>query len=271
MPTEAISAQATSTEAIETARPCAVVPIYNHATALPNTLNALHEAGLAIVVVNDGSALECSDFLRGLTTELAHIELYLVEHDINQGKGAAFLTGMKHALQLGFSHALQIDADGQHDNNDIPAMLALMNNEPGALIVAYPAYDETIPKLRFYGRYLTHVWVWIHTLSLSIKDSMCGFRIYPLVEAISLMEEENVAKRMDFDCDFIVRWFWRGYGLSQMESKVIYPEDGASSFRLVRDNILITKMHTRLFFGMLRRLPSLLANKRNAHGSQGNR
>ena len=248
-------------------KPCAVVPVYNHAEPLPSALLALHAEGLAIVIVNDGSAAACSAFLQSLPARYPLMTLHVVEHKQNKGKGAAFLTGMQFAAQHGYSHALQIDADGQHDNADIKKMLALMHAEPKALVVAYPAFDETVPKLRFYGRYLTHVWVWIHTLSFTIRDSMCGFRIYPLAASIALMESENVATRMDFDCDFIVRWFWRGYAVAQMESKVIYPVGGVSSFRLVRDNILITKMHTRLFFGMLWRLPGLLLRKWKAHGS----
>src|SRR5690606_17949432 len=82
--------------------------------------------------------------------------------------------------ERGFSHALQIDADGQHDAADIPALLALAKANPEALVSGWPQYGDDMPRSRRYGRWITHFWVWIETLSLAIKDSMCGFRVYPL-------------------------------------------------------------------------------------------
>ena len=90
------------------------------------------------------------------------------------------LTGLRHAAQQGYSHALQIDADGQHRIADIPRFLEQAVAHPRALIVGCPEYDSTVPVLRLWARYLTHVWVSINTLSRQIKDSMCGFRVYPL-------------------------------------------------------------------------------------------
>ena len=125
------------------------------------------------------------------TTELlrrlaeSHQWVTLIEHDNNQGKGGAVITGLKAAFADGFTHALQVDADGQHQLDDIPKMLAKAVQHPNSVISGLPQYDASIPKGRLYGRYLTHFWVWIETLSLQIKDSMCGFRVYPLAETIA--------------------------------------------------------------------------------------
>jgi len=159
---------------------------------------------------------------------------------------------------MGFTHALQIDADGQHATADIPLFLAAMAESPNALIAGYPQFDKSVPLFRYYGRYATHIWVWINTLSTTIRDSMCGFRLYPLNAACELFRSENIGNRMDFDCEFIVRWYWRGLAIKQLKTQVIYPESGNSNFKLLRDNALISWMHTKLFFGMLLRIPSLL-------------
>jgi hypothetical protein len=156
---------------------------------------------------------------------------------------------------------LQVDADGQHEIGDIPRFLAQSAAHPDAVISGCPIYDRSVPALRLYARYLTHVWVWINTLSLDIRDSMCGFRVYPLAPVIALIKRRRVGQRMNFDTEVIVRLFWAGVPVQNLATRVSYPLDGVSHFRAFRDNVLITRMHVSLFFGMLPRIPSLLGRK----------
>ena len=116
-----------------------------------------------------------------------------------------------------------------------------------------------MPAGRRYGRYLTHGLVWLNTLSLSIPDSLCGFRVYPLGAVMSLMAEEYIGRRMDFDVEIIVRLYWRGVPMRWLPTAVTYPLDGVSHFRMVRDNARMVALQLRLFGGMLLRLPRLLA------------
>jgi hypothetical protein len=118
-----------------------------------------------------------------------------------------------------------------------------------------------VPRSRLYGRYATHVWVWINTLSLDIRDSMCGFRMYPLASLLPLLERTRIGARMDFDSDVIVRLHWRGVPVRNQPTRVTYPQDGISHFRLWRDNVRISALHARLFVGMLWRSPLLLWRK----------
>ena len=156
---------------------------------------------------------------------------------------------------------LQVDADGQHCIADVPRFIQQAAARPEALIVGYPQYDESVPSIRLYGRYLTHAWVWINTLSLQIKDSMCGFRIYPVAPVLSLIQHRTLGSRMDFDTEILVRLCWDGVDIVNVRTKVGYPADGVSHFRLWFDNVLISRMHATLFFGMLVRAPQLLARK----------
>lgn len=142
--------------------------------------------------------------------------------------------------------------------------MTLAQSNPGAVISGAPDY-RNVPRLRLYGRYLTHVWVWINTLSLEIQDSMCGFRIYPLEITLGVLEKSYTGDRMDFDPEILVRLHWDGVRIIQMRTTVTYPRDGVSHFRGVRDNVLISWMHTRLFFGMVWRLPRLLLRNRSSY------
>ena len=162
---------------------CAIIPVYNHPDKLDYLVTRLSEFNLPVIMVDDGSNTECSQILKRLERENANMMLQV--HSINRGKGAAIKTGMGMAQKTGFTHALQIDADAQHDLNDVPHFVEEMKKYPDALIAGYPLYDETIPRYRYYGRYASHVWTWINTLAMTIKDSMCGFRIYPITQSLS--------------------------------------------------------------------------------------
>jgi len=212
-------------------------------------------------MVNDGSAEQATNLFQQLAQKYTY--LTLVEHSINQGKGGAVQTGLKVAYSQGFTHALQIDADGQHDLNDVDKMLSESKNHPKALISGKPIYDESVPKHRYYARNITHFWVWIETLSFQIKDTMCGYRVYPLAETVELLSQQAIGKRMDFDIEIMVRLYWQKIECRFMPTAVEYPEDGISHFRAFEDNVLISWMHTKLFFGMLMRVPSLLLRKFN--------
>jgi len=239
--------------------PCAIVPVFNHHQVLELTINDINQYNLPIILVDDGSGITCKNVMEDLVNRSENI--FLLVRPVNGGKGAAVKSGLNEAKLLGFSHALQLDADGQHDSNDIPLFLLTAKNNPETLVAGRPVYDESVPKGRYYSRYLTHLWVWINTLSFNISDSMCGFRVYPVVLSEYLISKENMGQRMDFDTEFMVRWYWRGYSIIQLPTKVIYPENGISHFLAWRDNKLISWMHTRLFFGMLIRSPRLLFNK----------
>ncbi|WP_392463752.1 glycosyltransferase [Aeromonas dhakensis] len=229
--------------------PCILIPCYNHAGPLAAVLARLAEFELPCLLVDDGSEPVAAAALDALAAQ--HPWVSLLRHSHNQGKGGAVMTGLRRAHELGFSHALQVDADGQHDLTDLPALLAEARQHPAALVSGRPLYDDSVPKGRLYGRYITHVWVWIETLSFAIKDSMCGFRVYPLASTCALLERVALGRRMDFDTEVMVRLHWAGVPMRFVPTRVIYPVDGRSHFRLFRDNLDISWMHTRLVCRLL--------------------
>lgn len=237
---------------------CAVIPVFNHAHLVSQVFKPINKLGIHCIIVNDGGDKQATEQLRGLfqNTEGAT----LVEQFPNAGKGVAVTLGFNKALELGFSHAVQVDADGQHAVEDISKLLNKAEQHPDAVVTGVPLYDASVPSVRFYSRYITHCFVWLETLSFKIKDSMCGFRVYPLAPTVSILNR-SAASRMDFDTNIIVRLFWRGVDVISVPTQVKYPENGVSNFRMFRDNMRISWMHTKLTLGMLIRLPWLLARK----------
>jgi glycosyltransferase involved in cell wall biosynthesis len=236
--------------------------VFDHERAVGATTAGLRTHGLTVLLVDDGSGPTCAAELDRLAAADPGVRLLRLPE--NRGKGAAVRAGLEAAAAAGFTHALQIDADGQHDSTDVPGFVAAASAEPESLICGRPLFDTSVPRHRLYLRYLTHVMVWINTLSFDIPDSMCGLRVYPLAVVLPLLAAEPPGGRMDFDVEVLVRLHWAGVPMRWLPTRVSYPLDGVSHFRLVHDNWLITVMHTRLFFGMLRRAPGLIARRLRA-------
>jgi len=241
-------------------KPCIIIPCYNHGPMMAGVLARLEKFNLPCLLIDDGSEDATAHELQRLAECTPAVSLTRLVH--NQGKGAAVMAGLQQAAREGYTHAVQVDADGQHQLEDLPAMLAEAKTYPDMLISGRPIYDDSIPKSRLYGRYITHFWVWIETLSLSLKDSMCGFRVYPVAPCIALMRKQVLGERMDFDTDIMVKLYWQGTPSRFLPTRVTYPADGLSHFDALKDNLRISWMHTRLFFGMLPRIPQLLRQRR---------
>jgi predicted LPLAT superfamily acyltransferase len=248
-------------------KPCVVVPVYNHGTPLASTVSRLAAYALPIIVVDDGSDAPTKAAIATIAERYTITVLTLPQ---NGGKGAAVIAGLRAAAAAGHTHALQVDADGQHDLGDLPKLLAAARSNPAALICGAPRFDESAPKSRLRGRRITAFWVAIETLSLTTPDTMCGFRVYPLAACTALLDSVALGRRMDFDIEIAVRLHWRRVPLVPVPTNVVYPQGGTSNFRLLRDNALITKLHAKLTLGMLLRLPMLLGRRlaRGVHWSE---
>jgi len=238
--------------------PVVVIPVYNHGPSALRMVQAVRAQGWPCIVVDDGSRAECAALLDEAARDPG---VRLLRWARNRGKGAAVVAALHEALARGHSHALQIDADGQHDAMDIPRFFERSRARPDAVICGTPLYDASVPKGRLVGRYVTHVWVWINTLSLDVRDSMCGYRLYPLAATQALLERASIGERMEFDTEIIVRLHWQGVPVVNLPTRVTYPRSGVSHFRMWRDNLRISGMHARLFAGMLARLPWLLGRR----------
>ena len=220
---------------------------------------ALLESGLNVILIDDASDDKNAHILDDYNN--SNDEITLVRNEVNTGKGGAVKSGFLKARDNSFSHVLQIDADGQHDINDIPNILRLGEENPNAVITGVPVYDKTVSKGRYYARYISHFWVWIETLSFDIQDSMCGFRLYPLKPVLDVMSKVKLGHRMDFDPEVLVRLHWAGVTIISFMTKVKYIQGGLSNFRPFQDNLLISLRHTYLVIGMLVRLPFIIARR----------
>jgi predicted LPLAT superfamily acyltransferase len=245
-------------------RACAVVPCYNHGATAGAVVERLIAHGLDTLVIDDGSDATTAQALRVLAQQQPRMQVLRLEP--NGGKGAAMVYGLREAAKRGFTHALQIDADGQHDLNDVPRFLQEGRRQPNAVVCGLPRFDASAPPSRRYGRWITHFWVWLETRSFAIGDSLCGYRLYPLAPTLAIAERVSLARGMSFDIDVVVRLAWEGLPIVNVPTTVTYPPGGISHFRLLRDNLRISGTHARLVLGMLSRL--VLRPRREMHWSR---
>jgi len=243
-------------------RPCFVVPAFDPGPALAETLAGLSPHGLPIYVTDDGSGPETRELLAGLAAANPLVRPARLE--ANQGKGAAVLDAMRRAAAEGHTHAFQVDADHQHDLGAVPAFLEAAKARPGALVAGYPVYDGSAPLSRRYGRWANHLWVHVNTLSLGLRDSLCGFRIYPLAPALALADRVRLGRGMTFDTDIAVRLHWEGVDAISLPVGVTYPEGGATHFRPWGDTARLVALHAALFLTMAFRFPRLFRARKPA-------
>lgn len=235
---------------------CLLIPHYNHERQFIAFLPQLAASGLPLVIVDDGSSDESRTQVATAAKKYSSVHFFALQR--NRGKGGAVKAGLLFARNLGFTHAIQIDADGQHNVADIEEFVRRSQQQPKAIICGKPVFDESAPKARLYGRKVTDFWVALETLSLKIKDGLCGFRVYPITQIENVLDHYFVGNRMDFDTELLVKAVWLNTELIFINTKVIYPEQSVSHFNYLRDNLLLIKLHSRLMLGMLIRLPMLL-------------
>lgn len=239
-----------------------LMPSFNTGDMLLATVAAARRFWSPVWVVIDGSTDGSEAAL------LRHAErdpgLRILQRPRNGGKGAAILDGLRLAERNGFTHALTMDADGQHPAALIPDFMAASAGRPDAMILGTPVFADDAPALRVHGRRISNAWANLETLWAGIGDSLFGFRVYPIAELRRIMEGTRWMRRFDFDAEAAVKLSWAGVPAINLAAPVKYVDraaGGVSHFRYVRDNVLLTWMHARLMVEFSRRLPGLLARR----------
>lgn len=235
-----------------------LIPSFNPGPNVYDTVRAALAQWSPVWVVVDGSTDGTAEGLQALAREVDGLRVLVLPE--NRGKGAAVLEGLTQAAQAGFTHALTMDSDGQHPADLIPAFMAASRQQPAAMVLGKPVFGAEAPALRVKGRKVSNGWANLETLWMGIGDSLYGFRVYPIAPLMRIMRKHRFMRRFDFDPEAVVRLCWAGVWPVNIDAPVRYlsaEEGGVSHFNYLRDNVLLTWMHTRLFLGFLVRLPML--------------
>jgi len=239
-----------------------LIPSYNPGERVLETVRAARAQWDPIWVIVDGSTDGSAEKLRAMARSDSGLRVLVRAH--NGGKGAALLDGLIAAQREGFTHALTMDADGQHPADQIGAFMRASEADPQAMILGDPVFDASAPRIRLRGRRIANWCTNLETLWAGVHDSLFGFRVYPIGPLIEVMQQSRGMRRFDFDPEAVVRLTWRGVPVINLPAPVRYftPEEGGvSHFNYWRDNVLLTSMYLRLCPGFLVRLPRLGARR----------
>lgn len=239
-----------------------LIPSFNPGPKVYDTVRGARTFWNPVWVVVDGSTDETPAGLAALAARDGGLRVIVLPR--NSGKGAAVLHGIDLAAQEGYTHALTMDSDGQHPAEMIPAFMAASSADPACMVLGVPQFDASAPSLRVKGRRISNWWANLETLWSGIGDSLFGFRVYPIEPLGKVMRRQRWMRRFDFDPEAAVRMCWAGVMPINLAAPVRYfrpDEGGVSHFNYLRDNVLLTWMHTRLFIGFVLRLPLLIARR----------
>jgi len=239
-----------------------LIPSYNPGRKVFETVRAARDQWNPVWVVVDGSTDGTAADLQEMAREDPGLRVFVRPR--NGGKGAAVLDGLIEAAAQGFTHVLTMDSDGQHPAERIGAFMAASSQHPQAMVLGEPLFDASAPSLRVKGRKVSNWWANLETLWAGIHDSLFGFRVYPVQPLLRLMRSSSWMRRFDFDVEAVVRLSWAGVPALNLPATVRYftpAEGGVSHFNYWRDNVLLSSMHARLFFGFLLRFPLLITRR----------
>lgn len=233
-----------------------LIPIFDHGATIAGVVAQILPHGLPCLIVDDGSAEPTRKVLSQL--ESAHPEVSVLRRKRNGGRGAALKSGYGAALERGFSHVIQLDADGQHCAEDVPRFVDAIKSDPEALVLGAPRFDASAPRARIYGRQLSRAMVWLSTLSLAVEDPLCGFRGIPLAATCQLLRQRELGDHMEFDPELVIALVRRGLRVCNLPTRVVYAQGGLSHFDLWRDNARLSRVYARALAGVPRELPGAL-------------
>ncbi|MFN0129296.1 MAG: glycosyltransferase family 2 protein [Verrucomicrobiales bacterium] len=240
-----------------------LIPSYNTGPRVLETVRRALTRWEPVWVVVDGSTDGTTELLQAEAAREPHLHVFVLPR--NSGKGAALLHGLQEARRLGFTHALAMDADGQHPAESILDFMALSCDHPDAVILGRPVFDVSVPAERLFGRRISNFWANLETLWLGIEDSLFGFRVYPIEPLVQIMKHTRFMRHFDFDPEAAVRLVWAGHRPLCLPAPCRYfspAEGGVSHFHYLRTNTVLAWMHARLVVGALLRLPRLFRLRR---------
>jgi glycosyltransferase involved in cell wall biosynthesis len=237
---------------------CAI-PVYNNKGTVRRIAEECRAILRNVVVIDDGST---DTDISGL---LAGLDVVVLKHEKNLGKGRAILTASRYIENSGGMYMITIDADGQHLPSDIRKFTPLMRRDEPSLIIGCRNFKTAnVPTSSRFGRLFANFWLMVETGQV-VPDCQSGFRAYP-VHYLNLLRFRG--SHYDFEAEILARAAWAGLQFKTVNIDVLYPKPGerVSSFRPFLDNLRLTHTHAMM---VSRRMMPVRHKKLFENGSSG--
>jgi len=231
---------------------CVIIPVYNSEKLIADVLKSVLQHTEDLIVVNDGSTdgtLEAIEHIKRNTFQkrVTFESFELVSYTKNRGKGYALQCGFRKAVEMGFTHAVTMDADGQHLATDIATLVQTAEKQPNAIIVGMRRFDNpNMPPSSVFANNFSNFWFMVQT-GKRLPDTQTGFRVYPLQRIGKIRLLTN---RFEAELEILVRSAWRNIPIVSQPISVYYPppNERLSHFRGGKDFFRISVLNTVLCF-----------------------
>jgi len=221
-------------------RLCVIIPTYNNGGTIGKVIEDVKRHGLQVIVVDDGSTDNTPAVLEALSDGIL-----TVSYRPNKGKGHALVSGFRKATELGFTHAVTIDADGQHFADDLPVFISQLESCEDTIIVGTRNLtEENMPRQNTFANRFSNFWFRFQT-GIDLPDTQSGYRLYTLA---SLRGLSLITSRYEAELELLVFAAWAGTRITSVPVRVYYPpaEERVSHFRPVYDFVRISILNTVL-------------------------
>ena len=210
---------------------CAIIPAFNEELFITSVIRQAKRHDIDIIVIDDGS--------HDQTSQLAEKEgVHLLRHTCNKGKGIALRHGFQLALEKGYDYIVTLDADGQHNPDEIPRFIAEISDSNADIIAGNRMrFPKDMPASRvFINRLFSRI---VSTLSKQqIPDALCGYRV---IKRGVLESVELNSGRYDIVPEVLIKASKKGFKIFSIDIKSIY-RDERSDIRPLRDGFDFFKL-----------------------------
>ncbi|MFN3234994.1 MAG: glycosyltransferase family 2 protein [Gammaproteobacteria bacterium] len=228
----------------------ALIPAYNEQKTIADVVQSVLKHVETVVVVDDGSTDDTVERIQSLPVTI-------IRNDKNLGKGVSLLTGFKKALQLECDAVIALDADGQHDPQDIPRLINAHQEYPEHMIIAARMKDTHLaPRPRLIANRVSDFFVsWV--AGQKIYDSQSGFRLYPK-EVLEMLADVEYNERFGFETEVLIDLAGVDVEFIAVPIKSCYPDEArASHYKGFRDTAVITRIIVFNLFKKWLNIPGL--------------
>lgn len=235
---------------------CIVIPTYNNETTIRAVVESVLPYSPNVIVVNDGSTDSTTQILQEIENQII-----LISYTKNRGKGYALKQAFAEAKKHNFTHAVTLDADGQHKASDLPLFAEAISQHDDAFIIGSRQFDlPNMPSKNSFANKFSNFWFRVQTAH-NLPDTQTGFRAYPLKR---LNYKGPINNRYEAELEILVRAAWKNIPLVPININVYYPpkEERVSHYRPTIDFIRISLLNTVLCFAaILYGYPSMIIRK----------
>jgi len=227
-----------------------LIPAYNEQKTIKHIVNRCLSYTSHVMVIDDGSSDATLSIVKNTNAEV-------FSNTMNMGKGATLLKGFQLAIERGYDGVIALDADGQHNPDDLPRFLSVVQQTPTGLIIGARRINvKNAPRVRLLANKMADFFISLAARK-RLFDTQSGYRYYPGQFLQKYLANPLKSNRFAFEAEILISAVSEKLPIHYVDIQSCYPTNArASHYRSGKDTWQIAKAITKLIF-----------QKRGSHGN----